>query len=250
MMPDDLPLVLVAAALLLSVRVGAALRLTPFFGGHPMPVLPWLGLSLSLGLLLATHFGAAGVPALDGPRLAALVIKELFVGIVIGVLTRLAFSVFEVVGEIAHLSSFAVFSTPDRNPLATAYRLLGVSGFLVLGGHHGLIQGLASTAHCVAPFELPGWEPFAGAGQDAAVRLFAAAMATAVLISAPIFAAGLFADVVVGVLSRLQSGAAMLGAQTVRAVAVQLVVVLSLGLVVTSAIELLESGLESLSLCP
>ena len=68
-MLDDFPETFATGAMLLSVRVGAALRLTPFFGGAPMPVLPWLGLSLSLGILLMTYSGGAGATDIDSAKL-------------------------------------------------------------------------------------------------------------------------------------------------------------------------------------
>jgi flagellar biosynthetic protein FliR len=235
--------------LLISIRVGAALRLIPFFGGHPMPVLPWLGLSFSLGIILSFQTGLGIAEDLDGLRFAALVIKELFVGIVIGALVRFSFSVLEVVGEVAHLSTLSVLTGQGQSPYTTAYLLLGAGVFFLMKGHHALISGLASTIACAPPLEIPGIASVAGAGQDAAIRLFSSAMAAAVLIAAPIFAAGLFAELIVGVVSRLHSGWAAAGAQTLRVVAVQVMVLASLGFVVTSAITFLESGLADLSLC-
>jgi flagellar biosynthetic protein FliR len=247
---DDIVLtVLVLNAVLISIRVGAALRLIPFFGGHPMPVLPWLGLSFSLGLILSFQTGHGIGQDLNGLRFAALVTKEIFVGIVIGALVRFSFSVLEVVGEVAHLSSLSVLAGQGQSPYTTAYLLLGAGVFFLMKGHHALISGLASTIACVPPLEIPGIASVAGAGQDAAIRLFSSAMAAAVLISAPIFAAGLFAEVIVGMVSRLNPGWATGGAQTLRVAAVQVTVLASLCFVVTSAIELLEAGLADLSLC-
>ncbi len=202
-----------------------------------------------LGALLMSGSTASDCAALTSWGLAVLAIKELFIGVVLGTLIRFAFSVLEIIGEMAHISSLTVVSRRPRQPLSTAYLLLGVGAFCLLGGHHGALSGLAATVHCAPPFEIPAEISLVGAGQDTALRLFSVAMATAVLLSAPIFVAGLFADVIIGVLSRLQSGAALAGAQTLRGIAVQLGVVLSLGLVVTHVVEFLQQGVMDLALC-
>lgn len=237
----ELSTALVAGGALLAIRIGVALRLIPFFGGAPMPVLPWLGLTAALSLLLATTLGLHPATVPSGPAFAALATKELFVGLVIGASIRFAFSVFEMVGSIVHLSAFGVLSPGNRTAMTTAYTLLGAGVFLAVGGHHGVISGLAATVRAVPPVDLPGWESMVGAGHAAAVALFCTAMATAVLIAAPLFFAGLFADLTIGVLSRFYSGVGVTGAVTLRVIAVQLLALASLGLVVTHGISLLVS---------
>jgi flagellar biosynthetic protein FliR len=242
------PIAFAAHAVLLTLRIGAALRLTPFFGGHPMPILPCLALSASLGVLLVPYTAPLDARDLGMLTFTALGIKEIFIGVVIGTLTRMAFAVFELAGGISHFFAFAALPGGGQSPLATLYLLVGTGAFLVLRGHHGLIRGLAATIRAVSPLELPGLESLAGTGQDAAVHLFAAAMATAVLVAAPIFVAGLFAEVLVGVISRFVTGATSMDSSLSRAVAVQLALVASLGLAVVQAGELLQRAVDTLFL--
>ena len=214
-MPGELPLAMVWTFGLLTIRLGAALRLVPFFGGAPMPVIPWFGLSVTLGALLAAQAGPH--PDMTGgttipTRFLALAVKELFVGVIIGATVRIAFSVLEIVGQLAHISAFAVSEGEKSGVFPTAYTLLGAGIFLLIDGHHALIKGLVATTHALPPHLFPGADIFTGALLDGVIALFAGAMATGVLAAAPIFAAGLAADVIVGGVSRLYYGVAEAGA--------------------------------------
>ncbi len=240
---------------LLAIRIGAALRLAPFLGGRPLPLLPWAGISIALAAVIAPQADSA-ISALPGSALwLALAVKELFIGVVIGALARIAFTVLDVAGDLARLSTVSI---PDVGqgegtrgaPLTRAYVLLGTAAFLLVDGHHAFIAGLIGTVRCMPPGSLPGAFESATIGVPLALKLFSSAMRTAVLISAPVFVAGIAGDVVVGLVSRLTPGIAPpVGAQATRAILVQLAIVASLGIVVTAAVSFLESGMEQLSLC-
>ncbi len=242
----------ISAMGLFSIRIGAALRFVPFFGGGPLPLLPWLGLTLALALLLTPQSGPLG--AIGAHGWIALAVKELFIGVVIGTLARIAFSVLDVVGDLARISSLSIprVETADFSrvsPLTGAYVLLATAVFLVADGHHALLSGLAKTAQCLPPLNMPGIQPLAAGGSSAALILFSAAMASAVMIAAPIFLAGIAADILIGLVSRFAAGTAATGAQTVRLLFVQFMVIASLGLVVSTAINFLQTSMEQLSIC-
>ncbi|MCP4675641.1 MAG: flagellar biosynthetic protein FliR [Deltaproteobacteria bacterium] len=240
---------------LLAIRIGAALRLAPFFGGKPLPLLPWAALSIVLAWVIAPQSGPLPTAVLGGGPWLALAAKELFIGIVIGALARIAFSVLEIAGDLARLSTTAIPATGDDTdtrgfPLTKVYTLLGTAAFLLMDGHHAFITGLAGTTRCLPPASFPGAKDLVATGASPVLELFSTAMGTAVLISAPVFVAGLAADFLVGLISRLVPGVAPpAGAQAARAVAVQLAVIAALGFVVSAALKFLQTGMEGLSLC-
>ncbi len=254
-MTADAETAFVSLVPLLAIRVGAALRLAPFFGGNPLPLLPWAALSIILACVIAPQSGPAPTAVFGSGPWLALAAKELFIGVVIGALARLAFSVLEVAGDLASLSTAAIPATGEDMdtrglPLTRVYTLLGTAAFLLVDGHHAFITGLAGTTRCLPPAIVPGTKDLIATGAAPALELFSTAMGTAVLISAPVFVAGLTADFLVGLVSRFVPGAApAAGTQAVRSVAVQLAVIATLGFVVSAAVRFLQTGMEGLSLC-
>ncbi len=232
---------------LVAIRTGAALRLIPFFGGSPMPVLPWLALSAAVALALTPIAAATGDPAPGGLAWLALAVKELFVGVAIGILVRLAFSVLEVAAGLVRIFSDSGRTesrdTPSA-PLSVAYVLLAAAAFLLVGGHHGLISGLAGTFRCLPPGSLQA--PFETFGPSVAIGLFASAMGLAVLVSIPLLFAGAFAETFMGVVSRVAGNR---GGRALRVALVELAAIAILGTLVSGALGFLETALHSLDIC-
>jgi flagellar biosynthetic protein FliR len=240
---------------LLTIRVGAALRLAPFLGGGPMPLLAWAGISVAVAAILAPNSGPPPDVEIGSIFWIALAAKELFVGIVIGSLVRIAFFVLEAAGELAGLSTVAIPGVSlDEGArgarLTGAFTLLGTGIFFLVDGHHALIAGFAGTMKCIPPGVMPGALDISARGTAAVLGLFSSAMGAAVLISAPIFIAGIAADLGIGLVYRLAPGMAPpVGAQAVRAVLVQAAVIAALGVVVSIAVEFLVDAMNRLDLC-
>ena len=233
------------AAALVFCRIGAALRWVPFFGGDPLPGLAWLGLSGALTLVLFPLVPAAELTN-NGIRLAALIAKELFIGTLIGVLVRLAFSVLESAGRLARRAMYAVPFVPETDATIRLYFFVGAAALLLMNGHHALISGLAASFRCTPPQIFPD---AALGGPNAAIALFSHAMSAAVLIAAPLFAAGLAADWVSASLSRLVSDAASSAAETVRTLSVQAAVILTFIGAVRLSLGVIEETLQQLRNC-
>ncbi len=246
-MDTDLPLAYGATIALLTFRIGAALRLIPFFGGAPLPLLAWAGLSVSLASLLAPQTGPANLEV-GGGILIALACKEVFIGVIIGAMVRFSFMVLEVTGEIAGISSLTIHKDQEAGIYSKFYLLLGTGVFLLVDGHHALLQGIAATTRCVPPQGFPTAAGF-GVVEEGIIALFSGAMATGVSTAGPIFAAGIAADLILGSLTRISQGVAEAGVQTARVLATQLAVVVSLLFVVSSAVDFLQTSLQNLELC-
>jgi type III secretory pathway component EscT len=89
--------------------------------------------------------------------------------------------------------------------------------------------------------------PFDG---SAVLGLFGATMSMGVLISAPVFVAGISADILTGLISRFTFGdGPFRGMHAVRAVCVQVMVVIALGTVVATALGFLQDGVEKIAIC-
>jgi flagellar biosynthetic protein FliR len=184
-----------------------------------------------------------------------LAVKEVFIGVVLGTVVRIAFSVFEVVGDLARLGTVSI---PDAGadsfargtPLSRVYTLLAAAVFLLVGGHHALLSGLGSTVRCLPPGIAPGSYDLFPFDASVVLGLFGATMAMGVLISAPVFVAGISADVLTGLISHFTSGVAPFrGMHAIRAACVQVVVVIAFGTVVSTALDTLQDGVEKIAIC-
>lgn len=252
-MPDQ-QLSLLAGGLTL-VRVGVALRLSPFLGGRPLPWLAWAALSLAVTLALWPVVGRSPIAPDGAPHWVVLGLREALIGAAFGLAARLAFGVLESAGGL--LSAAALAYPPERpaqDPpgasLSGLFVLFGTAAFLLVGGHHALLGGLASSLRC-----LPVATPLALEGGldrllDAGLALFGGAFAWAVMIAAPVYVAGLIAEATVGLVSRAVTVFAQPGVTGgLRVVAVQLSLIAVLGGAVSVAVEFLQAGLDRIASC-
>lgn len=251
---DALSPVLFGTLPLVFVRVATVFRLTPFLGGKPVPTLAWLGISgaVSFVLMPAIPFQSDPLPVLCFVSLLA---KEFFLGVIIGSFVRIGFSVLEMIGELARVSMSPHLDIPahrqaDSSTLSAFFKLLGASIFLAIGGHHGLITGLASTFQCAPPAEMPGVHGFWEEGIHALIDIFGSAVRSAVLLAAPLYLAGLLADLIGSIALRiLPQGGGFASAHVFRMALVQLVLIAALGAMVTHALDFVGQSLSDLPVC-
>jgi flagellar biosynthetic protein FliR len=241
--------------ILLALRFGAALRLTPFFGGAPLGWLSWLILTMGLACVLVPQSGPLPMAEIGTGAWFVLAAKEVFIGLVIGTIVRLAFSVFEVAGDLARLGTVSIPDAGDHSfargtPLSRAYTLLAAAVFLLMGGHHALVAGFGSTLRCLPPGAAPSAYDMFPFDASMVLGLFGTTMAMGVLISAPVFLAGISADLLSGLISRFMSGVGPFrGTHGIRAAFVQVMVVIALGTVVSTALGVLQDGVEKIAIC-
>jgi flagellar biosynthetic protein FliR len=206
LLPDELageawPILLVFA------RVGAAIMIVPGLGEHH--VLPRLRLLLALAvsLLLAPTLSPSLPPQPGAPlALAAAVVGEILIGLLIGLVARLSLAALHVGGSLiamqAGLSAAALFdpneavqSTVPASFLAgAAMTLLFAAGF-----HHLLLRAFAAS-YAALP---AGGGIDAGDGGALLIRLSTDAIATGVKIAAPMIVAGLVVNLGLGALARM-----------------------------------------------
>ena len=254
-MAEDTVQAYLSLAILLVLRFGAALRLTPFFGGAPLGLLSWFGLSMVLACVLVPNGGPLPSVEIGTGAWFALAAKEIFIGVVLGAVVRIAFSVFEVAGDLARLGTISIPSAGDDSfargtPISRVYTLLAAAVFLLVGGHHAVLSALWATVRCLPPGMMPGSQDVLPADVSVVLGIFGATMSMGVLISAPVFVAGVSADILTGLIARFTSGAEpSRGMHVVRAVCVQVMVVIALGTVVATALGFLQNGVEKIAIC-
>ncbi len=194
------------AFILIFVRVLSLLSSAPFFGHPAMPfqLRFWLSIFLSYIFLLVVDSGNLNL-SVEIIGFIILVTKEVMVGLIIGFSS---WGIFYAVQFAGHLIGFDIgFSTstafdPEHSePMPTLSQFknyFALAIFLMLNGHHFLIQVLKSSFEIIpvssfsVNFGLVNW----------GTKLITFVFVSAVKISAPILVALFLTDITIGILSK------------------------------------------------
>ncbi|NMG33178.1 flagellar biosynthetic protein FliR [Azoarcus sp. TTM-91] len=177
----------------------------PIFGNRGAPAQVRLGIGLGISLaLLPTLPPMPEVPPGSGVGLL-IMIQQMFIGIAIGFVVRLVFAAVDMAGSLIGMQmglSFALFFDPDAGGqtavLSDFLTLVATLLFLALDGHLLLIHVLVSS------FEwLPvGVEPLRAEGWGTIARMGASIFSAGLLLSLPVVAMLLVANIAMGILTR------------------------------------------------
>lgn len=195
------------AFLLLFARLGALLMAVPLFSEDAVPgrirLLMSLGVTAGLwGLLGPAMPHLAG----DDPRLAAMLLTELLIGLAIGMLIRMMFMAITIAGGIISLqiglTSALVVDPSAGGQVPILARVMSIAAVLVcmgLGVHH-LWVGMLVYSYTLFPV---GTLPPSADFLDLAVMTAGRAMALGLGLAAPFVIYGMIFNVALGLASRL-----------------------------------------------
>jgi len=191
---------------ILVVRPGALLMATPVFGAAFAPPL------VRVGVLLLITFALAPIIALpaDLGQVSTTLIagRELLIGLALSLSVRVLVAGAELAGHLSGFQiGFAYSSLVDpqsgaRNGVLSAlYANLVVMVFLVVDGHHQLLQALAAS-YGALPIGAGGW---AATGELAPLvaRTLGTVFVIGVRIAAPVVLVLFVVEVALGLLSRV-----------------------------------------------
>ena len=191
---------------LVLTRMAGMFVVSPIFGRRNLPTYYKVGFAFFLALMLVGS-GGISVPLGAGSPIefAILVAKELAVGISIGFIPYLMFSVIYLAGQIIDMQiGFSMVSVLD--PLSNLqvpvtsnfYFIICVLAFITVNAHHSVIAAIYRS------YELVPLGVFSlGDGvMGGIMRLFADIFAVGLRLAAPIVFAILIADVALGVVSK------------------------------------------------
>lgn len=137
--------------ILVLVRVSGLFIISPIFSRTNLPSMYKVGFSLLIALILMNTVKGPKAPMSDY-LLMIECIKELLVGFIIGFISYLFFSVFFIVGQIVDVQiGFGIVSVldPQSNiqiPITgNFYQMMATLVFLVVNGHHALIEALVKS---------------------------------------------------------------------------------------------------------
>lgn len=192
---------------LLFARVGAMVMLLPGLGEPAVPARIRLAFALALAIALGPTL-ADRVPdaAQTAWGMAAQVVSEVFIGVLLGAAARMLVAALATAGQIAGMEiglAFAQTADPTQTQsgqiLAVFMGVLGVALIFATGLHHMFIAGIAGSYDVIAL----GAAPPIGDAAELALEATSASFRVGVQIAAPLIVAGLIFRVGLGVLSRL-----------------------------------------------
>ena len=192
---------------LILARVGAILMLIPGIGEAYVPPRVRLSLALLLSLVLWPVVRTA-LPALPESlgAMAGWVVREITVGVMIGLLLRMLMSALAAAGEIVSLQttlSFAQTANPlqaqPASTLAAFLTLLGVTLLFATDTHHLFIAGIVGSYRLIAPAQPLMMQDFA----TMAVRTLGDSFLLGVQLAAPVLVFALIFNLATGLVARV-----------------------------------------------
>jgi flagellar biosynthetic protein FliR len=219
------------------LRVVALFSALPVLAQRTVPARVRIGLAFFVALCAQASLPPVAPIALDSSTAVLAVLQQVLIGVSLGFAVRIVFAAVEFAGELVGLQmgmNFATFFNPMSGGEQTAVsRFYGVTIawlFIVMGGH---LLVVAAVAQSFVAFPVGG-DPFAFLRAVEPQRWGAEIFSLGLWIALPLVAMLLFANLVLGVISRV--------AQQMNVFAIGFPVTLGVGLVgVLVTLPLLET---------
>lgn len=193
------------ALLLASVRVVAWLAIVPPFATRGIPAMAKVVLALGLSMAMAPALAEQPLPD-DAIALAVSVLAQAIIGLGMGYVTMLLFSVIgaagaliDVFGGFALAQAFDPLGMNMNTVFGRFHQMLATALLLVTGGHLLVIGGLLSTFRYLPLTGMPdvdGWP-------DVLVTAFSMFFTIAVQIALPMIAVLFVADLALALLTKV-----------------------------------------------
>ena len=191
--------------ILILIRMSSLFVITPVFGRNEMPQYLKIGLAFFCSLVLLPLVGNVNLEFANVFQFALVVIKELFVGIVIGYVSFLVFTALYVAGEIIDMQiGFGMVNILDpmlggQVPLMGNFiYILTTIFFLMIDGHHILFTALFKSYSLIP---INGFV-FREAMVTNIVSIFADTFVIGFQISLPVLAAAILTQIALGILAK------------------------------------------------
>ena len=194
-----------AMVFLASLRIGAFLIASPFFGGSSVPIQVRIIMAVLLGVFVASNVSVPAWQSFDAMTGVQVVLTELMVGIGSGLILTIWFSGALLAGEKIAASAglgFAAQMDPDsggQTPVVSkVFSLFLTVLFLSWNGHLLVLDAIVDTYHFMPVGSVPNLNALVTGGLSAAGSMFAAAA----IIMLPITGFLVAINLAVGVISR------------------------------------------------
>ncbi|HHY77117.1 MAG TPA: flagellar type III secretion system protein FliR [Clostridiales bacterium] len=191
--------------LLVFIRMTSLFVISPIFGRQNMPSYLKVGLALFTTFIIAPLFSHISIEYNNLIDFTLIIIKEFFVGIIIGYVSYMVFSALYVAGQIIDTQiGFGMVNVldPQSNihvPLIGNFLyIFAILIFLMANGHHILFSALVKSYSIIPINSLSFTEGLT----NNLIAIFSESFLMAAKIAFPIIAAVLISEVALGILAR------------------------------------------------
>jgi flagellar biosynthetic protein FliR len=195
---------LMTGPLLVGIRISGLMLFAPFFGHSAVPArIKAILVLLITAVLYPAYSAKIGIVTLA--QWPGVVAKEMVVGVAIGVATNFIFEAAQTAGQILGVQmgySLVNILDPqtqvDTTVVAAFHQIVALLLFLGLDVHHSILRGIAQSFEYLSPGNI-------NLGQAFTSQLLygvAGVLMTGLQIAAPVLAATLVTDVVLGFLGK------------------------------------------------
>jgi flagellar biosynthetic protein FliR len=190
-----------AIFLLVFARCGGAILLLPPWNWRDVPLVVRLGLAGVVAIAITPLIESSVVMNSSGLLIAA-ALRELMVGLTFGFMGALVFWGALLAGQVIehYVGSGAAggFAEEQLGPVARLYYLLALLLFIIIGGHHWLVQQLYHSFTVVPVAGSISAEPILIAVTGTVTQMFLIGL----VMAAPVITALFLADVVLAMTAR------------------------------------------------
>ncbi|MED3623985.1 flagellar biosynthetic protein FliR [Neobacillus thermocopriae] len=194
--------------LLIFVRITSFMVSAPIFSGRQLPAQYKIGLSTILSLLCVGLVDEPNLSSLPLWELALLILKEIFVGITIGLSTGILFYSVQMAGslldiQIGFFMANLFDPTFETNTQLTGRlkNMLAILVMLSIDGHHLLIQGILASFDWISLTAIiPSWMD--GKVSTFILDCFKQMFMIGFMMALPIIGTLFIVDVALGIISR------------------------------------------------
>ena len=191
--------------LLILVRMSSLFVITPVFGGRNVPSYLKIAFAFFCSVILVTLIKDVAVDATNVYSYAALILKELAIGIILGYTSYLVFSALFLAGQIIDTQiGFGMVNVLDpmhdsQIPLTGNFiYIITLLIFVMMNGHHVLLTALFKSYN-VLPINSFAFNDVL---YNNMLNIFFETFALGFKISIPILAASLLAEISLGILAK------------------------------------------------
>lgn len=196
----------VVAFFLVLARITPLFWLAPFFSSKLAPARVRAIVAVALAIGISPVVSKGQIMPTDAMGLAGLVFKELLIGGIYAFVLGALFAALSVAGSFIDVMigfSFGGLVDPvngtQSSVFTTAYGLIGVLIFIVIGGDTWVLSGLAKSYDVVGLTEMPSLALMVQEATSAFANIFV----SAVQVAGPVILALVLTDAAFGVISRV-----------------------------------------------